>query len=77
MQEYFDFPKFCDHVAAAFEQRKFISKRDLNRDFFRRMRMGFELDRVVDQLKKQGRIEYAKHSPATGGHEAEGWKWIG
>jgi len=76
MQEYFDFPKFCDNVAAAFKQRKFISKRDLNREFFRRMRMGFELDRVVAQLIKQSLIQWAERAP-TGGHTAEGWEWIG
>jgi hypothetical protein len=77
MQEYFDFPKFCDQVAAAFKLRRFISKRDLNREFFRRMRMGFELDRVVAQLIKQSLIEFAQQAPPTGGHTAEGWKWIG
>ena len=77
MQEYFDFPKFCDQVAAAFKSRGFISKRDLNRDFFRRMRQGFELDRVVVQLVKQDLIEFARQAPPTGGHTAEGWKWIG
>jgi hypothetical protein len=33
MQEYFEFPKFCDKVLEAFRRDKFISKRDLNRDF--------------------------------------------
>jgi hypothetical protein len=77
MQEYFDFPKFCDNVAAAFKQRKFISQSVLNRDFFRRMRMGFELDRVVAQLIKQNLIQWAKRTPPGGGHTAEGWEWIG
>lgn len=77
MQEYFDFPKFCDQVGAAFKLRRFISKRDLNREFFRRMRQGFELDRVIQQLIKQGLIEFARQAPPTGGHTAEGWRWIG
>jgi hypothetical protein len=77
MQEYFDFPKFCDTVAAAFKSRKFISKRDLNREFFRRMRQGFELDRVIAQLIKQSLIQWAERAPPTGGHIAEGWEWIG
>jgi hypothetical protein len=77
MREYFEFPDFCNKVADAFCQRGFISKRDLNRLFFRNMRMGFELDRVVDQLKKQGLIEVAHRTPSTGGPVAEGWRWIG
>jgi hypothetical protein len=77
MQEYLEFPKFCDRVSEAFEQRHFISERDLNRDFFRKMRMGFELERVVAQLKKQGRIRDATRPPAHGGHTAQGWEWVG
>ena len=50
MQEYLEFPKFCDRVAEAFAERGFISERDLNREFFRKMRMGFELERVVGFL---------------------------
>jgi hypothetical protein len=77
MREYFDFPDFCNKVAEAFRQRGFISKRDLNRMFFRNMRMGFELDNVVSQLKKQGLIEPAQRTPTTGGPVSEGWRWIG
>jgi hypothetical protein len=77
MREYFEFPDFCNKVADACCQRGFISKRDLNRLFFRNMRMDFELDRVVDQLKKQGLIEVAHRTPSTGGPVAEGWRWIG
>ena len=76
MREYFEFPDFCNKVAEAFRQRGFISKRDLNRLFFRNMRMGFELDRVVDQLKKQGLIEVAQRIPSTGGPVAEGWRSV-
>ena len=76
-REYFDFPRFCERVGAAFEVRAFISKRDLNRDFFRNMRMGFELDRVVDQLVKQDLIEWCEQAPRGGGNPAKGWKWIG
>jgi SOS response regulatory protein OraA/RecX len=77
LREYYDFPKFCEKVAEAFRQRGFISKRDLNREFCRNMRWGNELDRVIDQLKKQGLIEDAKLAPPTGGNPATGWKWIG
>src|SRR5262249_8583973 len=77
MREYFEFPEFCNHVAAAFKARGFISKPDLNRTFFRNMRVGFELDRVVDQLVKQGLVEWAEQAPPTGGTRATGWKWIG
>jgi len=76
MREYYDFPKFCQQVAEAFRERKFISKRDLNRKFFRNMRQGYELDRVVDQLKTQGLIEWSEQSPPTGGTTAVGWKLI-
>jgi len=76
LREYFDFPDFCNKVAEAFRERGFISKRDLNRMFFRNMRMGFELDNVVSQLKKQGLIEFAHRTPPTGGPIAEGWRWI-
>ena len=77
MREYFEFPEFCNKVGDAFRQHGFISKRDLNRMFFRNMRMGFELDNVVNQLKKQGLIERAHRTPPTGGPIAEGWRWIG
>ena len=77
MKQYYDFPKFCDEVAQAFRQRGFISESQLNREFFRNMRWGNELSRVIDQLKKQGLIEYAEQSPATGGHAAKGWRGIG
>jgi hypothetical protein len=77
MKEYYDFPKFCDEVAGAFHQRGFISESQLNREFFRNMRWGNELGRVIDQLKKQGLIEYAERSPATGGALAKGWRGIG
>ena len=77
MREYFEFPDFCNKVAEAFRQHGFISKRDLNRKFFRNMRMGFELDRVVDQLKKQSLIEPAQRTPPNGGPIADGWRWIG
>src|SRR5262249_17810158 len=70
MQEYLEFPKFCDRVAEAFAHRGFISKRDLNREFFRKMRMGFELERVVEQLIKQGRIRKATRIPESCGHAA-------
>jgi len=76
MREYYDFPKFCEQVAQAFQQHGFVSRRDLHRQFFRNMRQGFELDRVIDQLKKQGRIEFAERAPRTGGPKATGWKWI-
>jgi hypothetical protein len=77
MREYFEFPDFCNRVAEEFGEREFISKRDLNRKFFRNMRMGFELDNVVNQLKKQALIEPAHRTPSTGGPIAEGWRWIG
>jgi hypothetical protein len=31
MREYYDFPKFCEQVAEAFQQHGFISKRDIHR----------------------------------------------
>lgn len=77
MREYYDFPKFCDEVAQAIQREGFISLSKLNKRFFRNMRFGNELDRVIDQLKKQGLIEYAERSPTTGGATAKGWKWIG
>jgi hypothetical protein len=76
MREYYEFPKFCEQVGEAFRQRKFISKRDLNRKFFRHMRQGYERDRVVTQLVSQGLIEWAEQSPPTDGTTAKGWKLV-
>jgi hypothetical protein len=76
MHDYYDFPRFCDEVASAFESRGFISKRDLHRDFFRRMRKGFELDNVVAELIKQERIDWCQQSSLAGGGAAKGWKWV-
>jgi hypothetical protein len=77
MKQYYEFPEFCDVIAQAFRQQGFISKSKLNRDYFRNMRWGNELERVIGQLQKQGLIELVSHSPTTGGHAAEGWKWKG
>jgi hypothetical protein len=77
LREYYEFPDFCNKVAEAFRQHAFISKRDLNRKFFRNMRQGFELDNVVNQVRKQALIEPAQRTPSTGGPVSEGWKWIG
>ena len=77
MRDYYDFPKFCDEVGAAFSERGFISKRDLHRAFFRRQRQGFELERVITELVKQERIEWTEHAPPTGGTTAKGWTWVG
>jgi hypothetical protein len=76
MREYYDFPKFCDEVGAAFKAKGFISKRDLHRGFFRRQRSGFELDRVVAELVKQELIEWDERSSPGGGSAAKGWKLV-
>ena len=77
MREYLEFPRFCDRVAEAFRLQRFISKPKVFRDFGRTQRWGNELGRVIEQLQKENRIQYAAQTPTNGGHKMEGWEWIG
>jgi hypothetical protein len=77
MHEYFEFPKQCERCAEAFRKAEFISESKFYREFGRNQRWGNELDRVITQLKREGRIREARLTPPNGGPRMKGWEWIG
>jgi hypothetical protein len=67
MREYFEFPKFCERVLQKIaEHGGSRSRRDLERDFRSNKRYGFELERVLNQLIAEGRIEREFRSGSRG-----------
>jgi hypothetical protein len=74
MHEHFEFPKFCDRVLdfIACGEDGFASRRDIERKFRGNVRHGFEMQNVLDQLKREKRIEEANRTgqrgPAAGGY---------
>jgi hypothetical protein len=76
MQEYLEFPRYCDRVLDAIKAEGFISDYQLHRRFGRHQRHGFELDRVLKQLTRQGYINHCNRSPRTGGNASPGWAYL-
>jgi hypothetical protein len=76
MQEYLEFPRYCDRVLDAIKTEGFISDYQLYRRYGRHQRHGYELDRVLKQLVKQGHIAHCKRSPRTGGTVSPGWAYL-
>src|SRR5262249_3077957 len=56
MRDYFDFPKFCERVFEFIRAQPdgFASNRELGRMFRRNMKHGHELDKVLEQLRREG-----------------------
>jgi hypothetical protein len=73
MRDFFDFPRLCQEVVTKLEAcGGFRSVRDLNRDFAVNQRYGFELDKAIDQLRKEERI--VRHDGGIGGGRPS-WGW--
>jgi DNA replicative helicase MCM subunit Mcm2 (Cdc46/Mcm family) len=68
MQEYFEFPQFCDRILDALDANGGeMKRRDVLRKFGRKQRYGNELERVLTQLKKEERINFIERTPQSGG----------
>ena len=67
MREYLEFPKYCDRVLEALRTEGFISDYQIYRRFGGNQRHGFELDRVLAQLKKQSHARHVTRHHRGGG----------
>jgi hypothetical protein len=76
MREYLEFPRYCDRVLETLRTETFISDYQIYRRFGRNQRHGFELDRVLAQLKKQGHARHITRYPSGGGNASPGWEYV-
>jgi hypothetical protein len=80
MREHVDFPKFCDEVHEWIKAQEggWASDRNLQRDFRMRIRNGFELRNVIEQLKREERIVDANRAAVgSRGPAAKGYRVVG
>src|SRR5262249_44558228 len=77
MRDYYEFPKFCERVFEFIKMQAdgFASGRDLGRAFRRNMKFGNELERVLEQLKKEGLIKRDIRQSRSG-PAVEGWRAV-
>jgi hypothetical protein len=75
VREYYEFPQFCDEVEAKIRLRGGqCSKRQLERDFRRHSRTGFELGNALNQLVKEDRIKQG--DLRTRGRSSPGYRLV-
>lgn len=77
MRNYYEFPKFCERVFEFIKMQEggFSSNRDLGRAFRRNMKFGNELERVLEQLRKEGLI-VRDVRPSRSGPSVEGCRVV-
>jgi hypothetical protein len=76
MHEYFAFPKYCEEVLTKIgsDSRRFRTEAELRNDFRNNSKTGYDLDNVLRQLQREGRILRGTHKGqprprrATGGY---------
>jgi len=77
MNEYYEFPKFCERVVQFIQgQGGSVTDRELRRAFRRHMRYGNELEKATAQLEREGLIK-RDYRKGERGPVAEGWRVLG